>query len=86
MIKVYSMKNCKYCEEAKKYLKEKNIPYEEINLSAKENGEARRFYRELGIHVAPIITGVDKNKLEWIIWGFDKEKRIQLESIIKDGY
>jgi glutaredoxin 3 len=86
MIKVYSMNNCKYCEKAKEYLKEKNVPFEEINLSAKENREARKYYRELGIHVAPIITGLDKKNLEWIIWGFDEEKKCQLESILKDGY
>lgn len=86
MIKVYSINKCKHCEEAKKYLKEKNIEFHEINLSAKENGEARKYYRELGIQVAPIITGVNKKNLEWIIWGFDEEKKCQLESILMDGY
>ena len=77
MIKVYSMNNCKYCEEAKKYLKEKGIPFEEINLSAKENGEARKYYRSLGIHIAPIIT-----ENSWIICGFSEENKLQLEKYI----
>jgi len=86
MIKVYSINNCKCCEEAKKYLREKNISFEEINLSAKENREARKYYRELGIKIAPIITGVNKKNLEWIIWGFDEDKKCQLDSILKDLY
>jgi len=87
MIKVYSINNCKHCLEAKKYLKEKGIVFEDINLSAKENKEARKYYRELGIQVAPIITGIDKKKnIEWIIWGFDEDKKCQLESILKDYY
>jgi len=78
VIRVYSMKNCKYCEQAKEYLKERGIPYEEINLSDKNNGEARKYYRSLGINVAPIIT-----ENSWIICGFDEEKKCLLDKYIK---
>ena len=40
IIKVYSSKFCPYCRMAKEFLKEKNIPFEEINVQ--ENQEAAR--------------------------------------------
>ena len=84
MIKVYTIKNCKYCVEAKDYLKKHNIQFEELDLSAKENREARKYYRELGVKIAPIITGINKKtKKEWIVIGFEEEK---LKNVLKDGY
>jgi len=85
MIKVYSMNKCKYCEEAKKWLKEKNIDFVEINLSAKENSEHRKYYRSLGVNVAPIITGFNHSDGEWIVCGFNEEKRKQLEELLKNA-
>jgi glutaredoxin len=79
MIKVYSMKNCKYCEQAKDYLKEKGVPFEEINLSDKKNSEARKYYRSLGINIAPIIT-----EDSWIIYGFNEEKKKNIDMHIRE--
>lgn len=78
MIRVYSVNNCKYCEQAKEYLKERGVPYEEINLSDKKNGEARKYYRSLGINIAPIIT-----EDSWIIYGFNEEKKCQLDKYLE---
>jgi len=84
MLKVYTLKKCDHCLKAKEYLKTNNIPFKEIDLSAKENGEARKFYRGLGIKLAPIITGKNKETgEEWILCGFKEE---ELESKLKEHY
>lgn len=81
---IYTLKKCEHCTKAKEHLKKLNVPFEEIDLSAKENGAARKFYRDLGVKVAPIIIGRSKKTgQEWTIWGFDE---IQLESKLKEGY
>lgn len=84
IVKVYTLKNCKYCDKAKEYLKEQNIECMEIDLSAKENREARKYYRSLGVTVAPIITGFKDNGDEWIICGFDEDKKKEMEKILYD--
>jgi len=87
MIKLYSINNCNHCLEAKKYLNKKGIKYTEINLSSKENGEYRKYYRSLGIKEAPIITGTNKNTdKDWIIFGFEEDKKTELDNMIKDSY
>jgi len=68
MIKIYYKPNCKYCDKAKDYLRERNIEFESINLAKKENREARAYYRSLGIDMLPIIEGDN-----WILPGWDKE-------------
>ena len=72
MIKVYTIPNCEYCDKVKDYLRSKNIEFEEINLKAKENREARAFYRSLGIDVAPVVTG-EIDGIEWYVAGDDIE-------------
>ncbi len=36
-VKVYSTPSCPYCTMAKRYLSSKNIPYEDIDVSADRN-------------------------------------------------
>jgi len=73
MIKIYTVPKCKKCKEVKKYLLENSIDYEEIDLAAKENREARAFYRSLGIQTAPVIVGENSGG-EWIITEFNEKK------------
>jgi len=81
MIKVYTVPDCKFCKDAKKYLKDHNIEFEELNLKKKENRSARAFYRSLGVKTAPIITGVDKNNDEWILVEYKEDELKKLLEI-----
>jgi glutaredoxin len=84
MIKLYTLKKCKHCHDAKDWLKSKNIEFEEIDLTAKENRESRAYYRELGVETAPIIAGEKRNGLKWILCGFDEDKKIEIERLINE--
>ena len=69
MVKVYSISNCPWCEKVKKYLKLKNIEYQEINVE--ENEEAREeLYKISGDEIVPVTTIDGKN----YVVSFDKEK------------
>ncbi len=39
-IKIYTLPNCSYCNETKKYFNENNLPYEEFNLEISKEGQA----------------------------------------------
>ena len=69
MVKVYSISNCPWCEKVKKYLKLKNIEYQEFNVE--ENEEAREeLYKISGDEIVPVTTIDGKN----YVVSFDKEK------------
>ena len=53
MITVYSKNNCPYCDQAKHYLKNKNIPYREVNIE--QDAEAREFITQEGLRTVPQI-------------------------------
>lgn len=71
MIRIYTVPNCDYCERAKEILEESNIQFIEYDLKKKENRDARKFYRDLGVKTAPVICGDT-----WILSEFD-EKRLK---------
>ena len=77
MIKIYSKPGCKNCIQVKEYLSSRDVEYEDINLAAKDNREARKYYRSLGIRDLPVITNEEK---DWIIIGWNK---VLLEELIK---
>ena len=67
-IKVYSAPICPYCDAVKQYLKEKNIEFEDIDVS--KDIKAREIMIEKsGQRGVPVID-INGN----IIIGFDKEK------------
>ena len=53
MITVYSKNHCPYCDQAKNYLKNKNISYREINIE--QDPEAREFIQRQGLRTVPQI-------------------------------
>jgi alkyl hydroperoxide reductase subunit F len=53
MITVYSKNQCHYCDQAKAYLKSKNINYREINIET--DPEAREFVIDQGHRTMPQI-------------------------------
>lgn len=70
---VYSTPTCPYCVMAKNYLTEKNIPYEDIDVSA-DPAKAREMIQKSGQRGVPvldingnIVVGFDKNRIDELI-------------------
>ncbi|MDY4078852.1 MAG: glutaredoxin family protein [Clostridium sp.] len=70
MVKIYSTNSCPWCLKAKNYLKSKNIPFKEFNVS--EDMDAREEMilksKQRGVPVldinGTIIIGFDKNAID----------------------
>ncbi len=68
-IKVYSTPTCPYCIRAKNYLKEHNIPFENIDVSSDEKGLAEmiKISGQMGVPVILIdgdmIIGFDQTRI-----------------------
>jgi len=67
MIRILTKEGCSKCNELKNYLSERNVEYETVNLSNKDNRDARKHYREAGYELLPVIEGDG-----WTIDGFNK--------------
>lgn len=74
-VKIYTTPTCVYCKMAKQWFKEKNISYEEKDVSA--DAEAREEMinksQQMGV---PVIEVGDN-----LVIGFDKEKLSELLNI-----
>lgn len=53
MLTVYSKANCSFCVQAKNYLKQKNIDFDEIRID--EDSKAKEFILEEGHRTVPQI-------------------------------
>ena len=53
MIKIYSKPNCVKCTYAKKYLTDKNVEFQEIDVF--ENAEALQMLRDAGYSEMPVV-------------------------------
>ena len=75
MVKVYTTPACSYCLTLKMFLKERNIEFEEIDLSQDEKTKEEIIQKtgQIGVPVIEI-NG------EYVV-GFDKEKIFQLLNI-----
>lgn len=69
---VYTSNTCGYCHMVKDYLNEKNVPFEERNVST--DASARKELMTQGFMGVPVIyigddvvQGFDKNKLEALL-------------------
>ena len=66
-VKVYSTSTCPYCAMAKAFLREKNIPFDDVNVG--DNSEAaKEMVKKSGQMAVPVIDIDGK-----IIVGFNKE-------------
>ena len=75
MVKVYSVPNCPWCDKVKKYLKLKNVAYEEFNVE--DDDDARNeLYKISGDQIVPLTTIDGK---AYVI-SFDKAK---LDALLK---
>lgn len=66
-VKIYSTETCPYCDQAKEFLKEHNIKFEDINVGDDKEA-AREMVEKSGQTGVPVIDIEGK-----IIIGFDKE-------------
>lgn len=73
-VTVYTSRTCPYCIAVKEYLKEKNIPFVEKNISTDPN--AKRELLALGYSSVPIII-TQKD----IIVGFDQNQMNKIAEI-----
>lgn len=69
-VEVYTSDTCSYCQLAKNYLKQHNVPFEEKNISDREHMQA---LMKMGHRGVPVIV-VDGEQ----IVGFNKEKMNEL--------
>lgn len=73
MIKVYSTPTCPYCVTLKEYLKEHDIEFEDIDVSADQKliDEMVKKSGQMGVPVieadGEIIVGFDKDKIKKIL-------------------
>ncbi len=74
-VKIYSTPTCPYCLRAKAYLKEKDISFEDIDVSVNQEAadEMIKISGQMGVPVIvvgdEIMVGFDKNKLEELLAG-----------------
>jgi glutaredoxin-like YruB-family protein len=73
-IKIYSTPGCTLCDQAKKYLSEKGVAFEQVDVTT--DSEALQEMKKLsgGARTAPVISVCDK-----VLVGF---KKIQLEEAL----
>ncbi len=67
-ITIYSTPTCGYCHQAKEYLKSKNIPYADVDVST-DRAKQEEMVKKSGQFGVPVIDVDGK-----IIIGFDKRK------------
>lgn len=70
-VTVYSKPDCMQCNFTKKWLKERNIPYTELNVE--EDEEALSTIKEMGYQAVPVIVTETEN---W--YGFQPDKLAEL--------
>ncbi|MBA7512256.1 Glutaredoxin 3 [subsurface metagenome] len=67
-VKIYSTPTCPFCMMSKKFLKENNIDFEDIDVST-DQAKAEEMVQKSGQMAVPVLD-IDGE----IIVGFDKEK------------
>ena len=73
-ITIYSTPTCPYCIQAKQYFKSKNIPFEDIDVSADET-KAQEMIKVSGQMGVPVIKIDDK-----VLIGFEQD---EVEKLLK---
>ena len=67
-VKMYSTPTCVYCVTLKKFLEERGIPYEEVDVAASESA-AKEMVKKSGQMGVPVVEIEGQ-----IIIGFDRDK------------
>ncbi len=81
LIKIYSTVSCHFCKDAKKYMSENNIPFEEISVSGNPKliSEMREISGQLGV---PVITVDGEVMVGWNKDRFDSLYKVHSENIV----
>jgi len=72
-VKVYSTESCPWCHKAKEFLKEHNIPFEDINVGEDEKARNEMIEKsgQMGVPVidikGEILVGFDEPKLRELL-------------------
>lgn len=64
MIKLYTSENCVWCDKMKRYLKSKNVDFQELDVNERANAE--RAYQLSGRNAVPVTVIGSR-----VIVGFD---------------
>ncbi len=59
MVTVYTLPACVQCESTKKYLKNKDVPFEVVDLS--EDASAMEMVKSLGYQAAPVVVAGEEH-------------------------
>jgi len=76
MITLYYKPGCKYCDEAEKFLLDKNIDFEKVDMSIGGNPdiqELKREFKKNGFRTLPVIKGEN-----WILPNWDADVLLEL--------
>ena len=76
MLTIYSKNNCGYCIQAKNYLQNRDIPFEEINIE--EDSDAMQFILSEGHRTMPQIY---KDNKVFVDGGYQGLKEMSAEQI-----
>lgn len=72
-IKIYSTPTCPYCVQAKEYFKQKNIEFEDIDVSQDQKAAEEMVEKsgQMGVPVIliddEVIIGFEKNRIEKLL-------------------
>lgn len=72
-VSIYSTPTCPYCAQAKQYLKDKSIPYTDIDVSSDEKARQEMIDKsgQMGVPVIVVddqmIVGFDRGRLEQLL-------------------
>ena len=72
-VKVYSTTTCPHCHDAKDFLKEQGVPFEDINVQEDEKARKEMIEKsgQMGVPVldidGEIMVGFDRDKIEKLI-------------------
>ena len=72
-ITLYSSRNCRYCRQARQYLRDSGLRFQELDVQ--QNLRAQRMLEKMGARSVPVIMIGDKR-----VDGFDRER---LERLLK---
>ncbi len=78
-VTIYSTPTCSFCNMAKNYFDEKNVPYEDYNV-AEDRTKAEEMVQKSGQMGVPFIV-IEKDGKEEYVLGFDQPKLAELLEI-----
>lgn len=82
-VTVYSTPTCPYCTMAKKFLRDHDVPYTDIDVAA-DDGAAQKMIEKSGQMGVPVIVVADPAGKETTIIGFDQKKLAAVLGISPD--